>query len=110
LSGIPPLSNMMGNADDYDTRQPSHRKKLTGMTQSAHSNGLVLALWFPDREEIIGVRPVCPQIYPDLGSLRKAGGARGAHSSKTTTSGAADFVVVHKKDAGMCGQLPRREW
>jgi len=41
------------------------RKKLTGMTQSTHSNGLGLPLWFQDREEIIGVRPVCPQIFQD---------------------------------------------
>jgi hypothetical protein len=44
LSRIPPLRNMMGNVDDHDTRQPSHRKKLTGMTQSAHSDSLELPL------------------------------------------------------------------
>jgi hypothetical protein len=66
LSRIPPLSNMVGHVDDHDTRQPGHRKKLTGMTQSAHSNGSGLALWFPDREKIIGVRPVCPQVLSQV--------------------------------------------
>ena len=48
LSRVPPLSNMVGNVDDHDTRQPSHRKNLTGMTQSAHGNGLDLPIRFPD--------------------------------------------------------------
>src|SRR5437773_12458030 len=44
LSRIPALRNMMRNADDHDTRQPSHKKKLTGMTRSAHGDGLALPL------------------------------------------------------------------
>jgi hypothetical protein len=40
LSRIPPLRNMMGNVDDHDTRQPSHRKKLTGMNRSVQRYGL----------------------------------------------------------------------
>jgi hypothetical protein len=42
LSRISPLRNMMRNVDDHDTRQSSHRKKITGMTRSADNDGLGL--------------------------------------------------------------------
>jgi hypothetical protein len=44
LSGISPLRNMMRNADDHDTRQSSHRKKITEMTRSADNDGVGLPL------------------------------------------------------------------
>ena len=34
LSGIPPLRNMMGNVENYDTRQAGHSKKITERTRS----------------------------------------------------------------------------
>ena len=59
LSRIPTLGNMMANVDGHDRRQPSLRKKITGMPARRDDLG-----WPYDSqiEEIIGVRPVCPHV------------------------------------------------
>jgi hypothetical protein len=50
--------------------------------RSADHQWLSLALRFPDREEIIGVRPVCPQVFQAVGSyeFNKNESKTGLHS------------------------------
>src|SRR5438128_46434 len=38
---------MMGNVNDHDTRQSSHRKKITEMTRSADNDGLGFVFVIP---------------------------------------------------------------
>jgi len=50
----------MSNIGDDDTRQSSHSKNVKIRRRT--TDVLVSTLWFPDWEEITGVRPVCPQV------------------------------------------------
>ncbi len=70
---------MMGNVDDHYTRQPSHRKKLTGITQSALGYDVSLAFGIPGSGEnnrgtsrLSPMFPPCfPRGKPDCGLLNE---------------------------------------
>jgi hypothetical protein len=65
LSRIPPLRNMMGNVCDNDTRQPSHTKNITELAPPTAVLYFVLCRNSHIGREIIGVRPVCPQVLSE---------------------------------------------
>jgi hypothetical protein len=53
---------MMGNVCDNDTRQPSHTKNITELAPPTAVLYFVLCRNSHIGREIIGVRPVCPQV------------------------------------------------
>jgi hypothetical protein len=73
LSAVAPLRNMMRQVENDHARQPGHAHKVADGdgARFACLEWLDLHLCFPVWEEIIGVRPVCPQVHSSCSAFNK---------------------------------------